>query len=177
MSEDVPAPPPTVLIAVDFATHATEICLGALPLIQQLGARVHLLHIMDPGPMVSTETLIRPREAGDPVAVGEHLEADARAQLGPLLELFAEVGVTVRLQLVHGEVVGCIWACAEAADVAMVIIGCDVPEGLQRLFSTSFTDAVLRRASRPVLVVKARSERPPPGLSSAREQVLTEADG
>lgn len=177
MTEHAPDRPPTVLIAVDFATHATEICLGALPVVQGLGARVILVHIVDPGPMVPSATLIRPTEAGDPVAVGAHLEADARAQLGPLLALFAEVGVPVRLQLVHGDVVGSIWTCAEAADVAMVVIGSDVPEGLRRLFATSFTDAVLRRATRPVLVVRARPDRPPPGLSSAREQVLTEEDG
>ena len=168
---------PTVLIAVDFATHASEICLGALPLIQQLEARVLLLHMMDAGPMVSPKTLIQPSGQTSPVPVAKHLEADAREHLTPLMSIFEEVGVAVRLELRHGDVVSGIWSCAEAADAAMVVIGSDVPEGLRRLLSASFTDAVLRQASRPVLVVKARPQRKAPGLSEAREQVMAEADG
>lgn len=82
-----------------------------------------------------------------------------------------------RLELRHGDVVPGIWTAAEELDVAMVVIGSDVPVGLRRLLGGSFTDAVLRDATRPVLVVRAQTDRATPGPSETQERVRAEADG
>ncbi len=168
---------PVLLVAVDFSTHAEEICSHAADLALRLGADIVLLHILVLGTWLKPTSVIYSPDTGEAVEAGALLEADARTHLAPLVEALQGRGIAVRLSLREGGVVEQVWAAVEEEGAYMLVMGSDVPEGLRRLLHSSFTEDVLRAATCPVMVVKTGTTRAAPGPSAAQAQVAAEADG
>lgn len=168
---------PTVVVAVDFASHATELCTRALPTLVALGARVVLLHQIAVQRAVPPTTVIHPVGTAAPTTVGAFLEADARDHLAPLAAIFEAAGLTVEQRLGQGPVVTGIVGLTEELGAALLVIGCDVRAGLGRVFLASFTDEILRASTCPVLVIRALGPADDPGPGAGRLQVLAETNG
>ncbi len=165
---------PTLVVAVDFATHANEICDAAVELGRDLGARILLLHVLQLGP-IQPEVEIQVSERRG--RARELLEEDARRRLAPLIQRVAGSGLTVELCLRSGEAEAQVRACAEDAGARYLVIGSDLTSGLRRLVGPGFTERILRASPCPVLVVRTGAQRPTPGPGPVRGQVEAEADG
>ena len=165
---------PCVVVAVDFATHADEICDAAAELARDLKARVVLLHVLQLG-RIPAELRIRVNDR-DGTAL-QLVEADARTRLEPLVERVAAQDVPVELCLRAGQAHERIHACVEETGARYLVIGSDITQGLQRLLGPGFTERILQESHCPVLVVRARGSQPAQGPGPAREQVQAEADG
>ncbi|MCB9780576.1 MAG: universal stress protein [Alphaproteobacteria bacterium] len=165
----------TVLVAVDFATYAEEVGLAAARLAHRVGARLVVMHVVDLGGLPDRVSVAMP-ELGGPAPIGEIVTEEARLRMAPLRERLEAEGVEVQLALRRGNVVDQVWSCAHELHVDYVVIGSDVPSGLRRLLPAgSFTEAILRKATCPVVVVRATGEKGT--LSPGRQQVRAEADG
>jgi len=168
---------PVAVVAVDFATHAAEICRRAAPLLQGLGANVVLLYQIEVQNALAADVTLYPGERAEGVAVGDYLQRDAERHMAPLVALLREEGLQARLRISHGPVIEGILACARAERADVLVVGSDVRAGLGRLVQANFTESVLRGAECPVLVIRALGEGGAPGVSEARAQVRSEDDG
>ncbi len=172
-----PGDAPIIVVAVDFATHADEICATATDLARRMGARVRLLHVLDLPFGLRPDTPITAPGNDGPEQARVLLERDARQHLQPLVTQIEAQGVATDICLRHGDVVGSIWDCAEDSDAIMLVVGSDLPKGAKRFFVGSFTEEVLHEARCPVLVVRTRGKTPAPGPGKLRQQVRAEIDG
>lgn len=138
----VPAPPPRlrrVLVPTDFSPAAAAALPHAYGLAGPVGAQVVLLHVL-------------PRTA-------DQLElAGALARLRELVPLDAPAGVATESEVVVGdEPADAITDAAARLGADYVVLSSHGRAGLRRLLLGSVAEAVMRRSTRPVLVV-----RPPP---------------
>lgn len=168
--------PPALVVAVDFATHAADICAAAAELAARLDARVVLLHVMRLGDGLRPDTAVHPRWADGPMTAEAMLRADATREMAPLVALVEGHGVRAELCLRLGAVTDEVTACVTEVAPLMLVIGSDIPAGLARLFRTGFTEAIIQASPCPVLVVRTRAT-PPPGPSAGQTQARAEADG
>lgn len=164
----------TLLVAVDFATHAAEICDAGADLARDLDARVVLLHVLQLGG-VRPEIAIRVEDRSG--TVRELVEQDATRWMAPLVERVEAAGVPVELQLRDGEPIAQIRAAIQDTSARYLVIGSDISSGLRRLLGPGFTEQILRSSPCPVLVVRTMGAAPAPGPGAARTQVAAEADG
>ena len=167
---------PVAVVAVDFATHAAEICLRASPLLRGIGANIVLLYQIEVRNALKEDATVYPRGSEQGIEVGDYLASDAERHLAPLVALLREEGLQARLRISHGPVIHGILECAREERADVLVIGSDVRAGLGRLMKANFTESILREATCPVLVIRALGEGAP-RLSEAQEQVRAEDDG
>jgi nucleotide-binding universal stress UspA family protein len=127
----------TVLAAVDGSPSALAVLAAASSLAQALRARVLVLHV---GP-------IQP----DRLTAGAG--ASAREWVDVTAERLRAMGIATSGRAVLGHPVGAIESTAAAESADIVVLGTRVPSVLPSLDKT--TKHLLRRASRPLLLVRA----------------------
>ena len=136
----------TVLVAVDFSTHARAAALRVCDLARACGAGVRLIHgapgrRIDPEPE-TVGTLEAPRSVS-PTQEIESWRADF-AERGARVSAFVEEEDPVDLILRH----------ADAEEVLLVVMGMHGFHGYDRLFRGSVVDRALRLTQVPIMVVK-----------------------
>ncbi len=166
---------PTLLAAVNLASDAEAVCLQAAGLAARMGARVVLLHVLQLPVGLSANERLRSPEGGA-IPASELLRQDAEEHLAPLLDLMRMHGADVELDLRRGRLVDQLAAAARELEPLMVIVGCDLPSGLRRLFQTGATEDILHAIDAPVLVVKG-DPAAAGALSTGQMQAAAENDG
>ena len=107
----------------------------------------------------------------------EILDQDARALLEPFRMQLAAEDIRVTHFLGHGDVVEAILTAAKEVDAGMIVMGTHGRKGLERIMLGSVAEQVIRRASRPVMVVRSQDLSVHPGPSETVKRVQDEADG
>ncbi len=138
-----------VLIAVDedpIAAHAAEV---GMELARALKAQVALIHTIDPSALYAPESGI----GADELALsaqrdGTRMMTDMRSRLG--------VGTEALQFIVKGSAAHEIAAAAREWGADVIVIGSHGRRGVTRALLGSVAEAVMRHASCPVLVVRAR---------------------
>lgn len=145
-----------LLAATDLSAPARHAADRAARLAHETGAALTLIHVL-PG-----NTLLALRDwLGTDHAVEQHLEDEAQARLGQLAaELRASRRVTVHPVNTSGAVLDEIYREAEALDAALLVLGARGAGFLRRLVLGSTSERLLRRAARPVLVVRQTPHEP-----------------
>jgi len=142
----------TILVPVDLSAASVEVCAAACRLARLIQARVLLLHVVQPAPVLLNEYYAF--EAGamaEAVAAGEKFAA---RELQVLAGYCHRRGVPVRIkQLVGRQPVEDILAKAASSRAAYVVIGSHGHGAVFELLVGSTAQGVLRRAGCPVLVV------------------------
>ncbi len=136
------ADPRTVLVAVDFSTHARAAALRACELARTCDARVRLIH----GSTGRRDDLL-PAHALSPSRELERWCADLAAR-----------GASISAVVADEDPVDLIARHVRAEDVLLVVMGMHGFHGFDRLFLGSVVDRALRAARVPILLVK-ESER------------------
>jgi nucleotide-binding universal stress UspA family protein len=141
----------TILVPFDFSNHSAQAFAVACSLARAAGAKVVLLHVA-PGPMIGYGGMIPPA-----------LPADYRRRLVDDLEKVVPTvaGVPVQRRVEEGDAVGHILRDAESLPAELIVMGTHGRTGLARLLLGSTAEAVLRKASCPVLLVKAPAANEP----------------
>jgi nucleotide-binding universal stress UspA family protein len=147
-----------ILVPTDFSRHATRALQYAVPLAQQVGGKVTLLHAIDM-PVV-------PAQLGALMTDEARLTAGAQSGLdqlaarlvpGPLL------GKTVvRLGRAHEEIA----RAAKGQKIDLIVLAMRGRTGLQRALLGSTAERVVRHASCPVLTVRPVRGKKPPAAGS-----------
>jgi nucleotide-binding universal stress UspA family protein len=140
----------TILVPVDLSTATGRVCAAAADLARRVGARVLLLHVVAPPPVVLNEYY-----AFDAGQLALAVAATARAATTRLHALARRVAkrCPVRTMQVSDLPVSAILAKARATRAAYIVLGSHGHGAVFDLLVGSTTHGVLRKAPCPVLVV------------------------
>ncbi len=151
--------PTRILLAINDSEEAELAALRAVELAQRIDSELHVVHVgVVPGFLMS-DTAVR----GYDRRLYEQIEDESRELLRKLSWRVKVAGGTVagthlRMGSVDLEIVG----LAKEIGADLIVMGCRGHQGIRRVIEGSTSDAVIRRAPCPVLVVRSheRAEVP-----------------
>lgn len=140
-----------ILVPVDFSEPSRKALRYARPFAEQFGARLTLLHVMEP--------IIYPPELGYVSFAPQEAEDQRLVDLqAKLKQLAGELGATVPVQSVVR--VGRAWKeivdAARAQETDLIIVATHGYTGLQHALMGSVAEKVVRHAPCPALVVRTQ---------------------
>jgi len=153
--------PTTVLLATDGSEEASSATEAAVEICDKTGSELHVIHVYGIAPIAPFYP-----EAADPERVEmenpvleEELESLAEQRAREVLEAAIEqvhsVGGTVaQAHLRYGGVPQEIVSLAEDTGIGLIVVGSRGRGGIRRALMGSVSDAVVRHAHCPVLVVR-----------------------
>lgn len=140
-----------VLVAVDFSAATVRVCNAAARLARSLGARLLLLHVIPPAPLVMADYMVI-----DPAAVDAATrEARKRAakRMDSLGRWFRKRIPNTRVLMHAGPVVRTIRATVNAVRPDYLVIGSHGHTAAYDLLVGSVAHGLLRKATCPVVLV------------------------
>jgi nucleotide-binding universal stress UspA family protein len=148
--------PACILVATDFSAHARHAADRAALVAHETSAALVLLHVM-PG-----DTLAQLRAWLGAGHVAEtRLHEQARAQLDELVQrLHAQRPLPVAVQLKAGPVIDELMAEADARGAGLIALGARGIGFMRRLVLGSTAERLMRRTTRPLLVVRQTPHEP-----------------
>ncbi len=174
-----------ILVPVDFSDCASEVVERATELAQGLGARLRLLHVIEPPDGIALDTPLKTtRGAGHTETVIEYLTGDAETRLPRYVQ--QTKGVETETLVRIGPASETIVDAADEVDADLIIMGTHGRSGLAHLLLGSIAEQVMREAPCPVLSIrsehKARCKAKScnwcnSGITDAKRQVRAEIDG
>ncbi|HEX4004338.1 MAG TPA: universal stress protein [Candidatus Acidoferrales bacterium] len=147
-------PPKVIVSPIDFSSHSQEAFETATDLAKQFGAQLLLVHAVPAITKLPSATSIFHEAEFE-----QELHKDAEQRLKALAEQCAEKGVEARTEVGIANDVGMeILRIAEHNSADLIVIATHGMTGWHRLAFGSVTDKVVRLASCPVLVLRAKPE-------------------
>lgn len=145
-----------ILAATDLSGPALQAAERAARLAKTSGAPLRLVHVLSAGVAAQLQSLI---------GLGSALEAKlfeaTRQELQTLADrLAAEHEVQADAALLQGGVADAVTREADAMDADLVVLGARGKDFLRRLLLGSTAERLLRKSTRPMLVVKQRAREP-----------------
>jgi universal stress protein A len=144
-----------LLAPTDFSEYSKEAVSYALELAQKFGAKLSLLHVVEPPPY-SMEGLVPSGAGGDLL---DDLERQASAELAQVLPQAKDAKVEVRRYVVVGSPFRKIIESAEADKVDLIVMATHGRTGLSHLVMGSVAERVVRTAPCPVLTIRPSAEK------------------
>ena len=148
------------LVPIDFSEYANQALDYAITLAGKLGARVTLLHVIQPLPLGGMDmgmTL--------PATYVQDLEAEIRRDMESSLGRVTAAGLEGDMVIVHGVPFHEITEAAKTQQVDLIVMGTHGRTGLYHVVLGSVAEKVVRLAPCPVLVVRQPTVVP---ISSGR---------
>ncbi len=147
----------TILAATDLSPLARHAVVRAALVAGELGARLTLQHVVNVGALEALRHLI---DAGS-ADLQEKLLDEMRGEVTALAaEIASRHAVQPDLHLVVGNVLAEIASHADAIDADMLVMGARGAGFVRELLIGSTTERVLRKITRPLLVVKQMAHEP-----------------
>jgi nucleotide-binding universal stress UspA family protein len=151
--------PTRILLATDGSEEAELAALKAVDLAQSTDSELHVVHVG----VVPLFLLSDPGTLGDDGKLYEQIEEESRELLRKLSWRVKVAGGTVtgshlRMGAVDLEIV----ALAKELGADLIIMGCRGHRGIRRAIEGSISDAVIRHAPCPVLVVRSHESAQDP---------------
>ncbi len=144
-----------IFVALDSSDAAHEALAIALQLAQSSHAEVGICSVVDPLVVAGTSP---PSPGAD--LVFRDLEADARRLVDEAVERAQIAGVRAHGETRCGAPAFELLQAAKRRDADLIVMGTHGRRGLKHFLMGSVAETVLREASVPVLVVRAREPRP-----------------
>jgi universal stress protein A len=141
-----------VLVPVDFSENAEAAAKYASDLAQKFGAKLHLLHVIEPASFVNDLTNV-PFTLSD-----KQLQATAMTDLEALSTRFIDPGVQSSWMVKRGKGYQEIVKTAKELKADMIVISTHGYTGLKHTIMGSTAERVVRHAPCPVLVLRAEAE-------------------
>ncbi|NTU53419.1 MAG: universal stress protein [Chlorobiaceae bacterium] len=141
----------SILCPIDFSEASKNAYRYACEFARSMGSKVILLNVIEPRPIAADMTL-------NYIPLEEDIAAAAREDLAPILEESKAMGIDVSAEVVIGVPAEAILHHSVDSDVSLLIMGSHGKTGLSRLLMGSVAEAVVRKASMPVLIVKAHEK-------------------
>jgi nucleotide-binding universal stress UspA family protein len=144
----------TLLVPLDFSAASESLLQTAATLAQALGARLVLLHVLQPIASIG-DPLMMP-DMAQVASLQKAAAENARAQLTRAHEQIAARGLVVEQMLLDGPASAVILERAGALPADLVIMGSHGHTALHDLLLGSTSHAVLKKSPCPVVIVPAR---------------------
>lgn len=146
----------TVLVPVDFSETAPLVLGVAERLAKLTGSRVHLLHVVQP---LAEVVAFEPGMVGAVAYPGEPPVDAQRKRLETMAGGLADEGIDATASVVTGPVAEAVLEAADRESADWIVMGSHGHGALYHLLVGSATEAVLRRALCPVVVVPGTGRR------------------
>lgn len=146
----------TILTPVDFSSATRGVIDAASSLAQSLGARIVLLHSLQP-PMITTDYGVGVDVLQQTVAIGEKA---TEQQLKHLVGILEARGLAVLSLRTIGPAAPNIVAQAKKTRADYIVLGSHGHTAFYDLIVGSTTHAVLKKAPCPVIVVPPKATKP-----------------
>jgi nucleotide-binding universal stress UspA family protein len=146
-----------ILAPVDFSDYSKKAIDMALTLAQTFGAKLSLLHVVEPPPY----PIEGYAPSGMEASLLEDLERQAAQELAQLLPEAQAAGVEVTRQVIIGSPYRQIIEIAKGAHVDLIVMATAGRTGFSRLVMGSVAERVVRTAPCPVLTVRPQDESAP----------------
>ncbi len=137
------------LVPVDFSEYANQALEYAIGLASKLGARLTLLHVIQPLPLAGVDMGVTL-----PYTYIQDLEAEIANSMQAYLERVTAAGLEGEIAVVHGVPFQEILETAKTQQVDLIVMGTHGRTGLQHVLLGSVAEKVVRLAPCPVLVVR-----------------------
>lgn len=160
----------TILVPLDWSDCAHDLVARAVDLAGQLGARIHLLHVVEVPSGLALDARVQPPGQKDATTVRAWMEADAAGRMPPYVAQANAAGIEVTTTVVIGPIVTSILDVATRVKADMVLMGTHGRTGLRRAVAGSVAEEVLRHADVPVLTVRTQHQ---PGCTARSCQECT----
>jgi nucleotide-binding universal stress UspA family protein len=144
----------TILTPVDFSSATRGVLAAAIELARGSGGKVVLLHSVQP-PVITTDYGLSVEVMRETLAL---TETAAKNQLAHLENLVAAKGVAVSARLDRGFAAGSIVEHAKKLRAGYIVLGSHGHTAVYNLLVGSTTNAVLKKAPCPVVVVPPASK-------------------
>lgn len=142
----------TLVIAVDGSATSLQAVRHGIALVQHgLQAHIALVHVQEPASLLELATQDADAIACAATEAGEHLMASATA-------LLDDADLAYSTEVVLGEPGTMLIDIAESLNACMLIVGARGMGAIRRALMGSVSQAVLNRATLPVVIVKAQEE-------------------
>jgi nucleotide-binding universal stress UspA family protein len=164
-----------ILVPLDGSPLSARALSYAIPLAEQHGARLHLLHVAAP----SLRTIVEfGRPARDPSADQGWLAEERKAVERIAKRARGQTAISVEVAFRGGRPAAEIAAYARESHIGLIVMCTHGRGGFERLWLGSVTDAVLRDLPVPLLLVRgARGVRAPEPGNVLFPRVLVALDG
>ncbi len=149
--------PKKILVPLDMSEESVRVLQAAMRMAGGEESEVHAFHVVD-------DTHYRKGLAVSGISTSK-LREDAFLAMENRLELLANRvsgKVKVRTTLIWGDPVKDIIQMAKAGDFDLIVMATHGRRGLNRFFSGSVTEEVMRRASCSVLALRAKAQEAEP---------------
>ena len=141
----------SILCPLDFSDASKNAYRYACEFAKSMGSKIYLLNVVEPRPMAADMTLTY-------IPVEEDLEKAAQEDLEPLVQEAKAKGIDIVADVVIGIPADVILGQLADMDVSLLIMGSHGKTGLSRLLMGSVAEGVVRKATIPVLIVKAEEK-------------------
>ena len=142
--------PKTILFPTDFSERSYQV-LEVLDDLKASGAdKVVLLHVVDERSFQAMEHYAYGRAE----EVEKHILDSASAELDTIGQKIQDLGFTVVPEVVVGVPVREILKAEKEDDVSMIVLGSHGGSNLQEIFMGSVAEKVVRKCTKPIMVVK-----------------------
>jgi nucleotide-binding universal stress UspA family protein len=140
------------LVPLDFSEYADQALDYAITLAGQLGARVTLLHVIQPLPLGGVDMGVTL-----PFTYIQELEGEMQRSMESSLERVTAAGLEGEIVIVHGVPFHEIIETAKTQQVDLIVMGTHGRTGFQYVLLGSVAEKVVRLAPCPVLVARQRT--------------------
>lgn len=154
----------TFLVPIDGSPFSERALPAALAIAGRTGARVDLVRVHEAPPVVPPPGGVPVYDAAWDHAIREQEESHLRALAARAGE---RGGVDVRAEVIDGPVVDALAEYAAAVDAALIVMTTHGRGGFSRLWLGSIADGLVRRATRPVLLLRPAGEGEGEGAGAA----------
>jgi nucleotide-binding universal stress UspA family protein len=141
-----------IVVPVDFSGNAEAATRCAGSLARKFGAKLHLLHVVEPASFMNDLKNV-PFTLSD-----KQLAATARTDLEALSTRFIDPSVQTAWTVTHGKAYQEIVAVAKQLKADMIVISTHGYTGLKHTIMGSTAERVVRHAPCAVLVLRAQAE-------------------
>ncbi len=141
----------SILCPMDFSDASKNAYRYACEFARSMGSKVILLNVIEPRPIAAEMSL-------NYIPLEEDLAAAAKEDFIPLVKDAEAMGIDVTADVTIGLPAESILQHVADLDVSMLIMGSHGKTGLSRLLMGSVAEAVIRKATVPVLIVKANEK-------------------
>jgi len=147
-----------ILCPVDFFPASDKALQYAAGLAEDYGAKMHLLHVVEPILPVAQEYPI------GTIAVTQTVEEASRVQMEKLVENLKNRGVAVTGKVAIGDVHALIEETISTEQPDIIVMGSHARSGVERFFMGSVSEWLTRNSPVPILVISEKQrisfERP-----------------
>ena len=137
------------LVPLDFSEYANQALDYAINLASKLGARLTLLHVIQPLPLGGVDMGVTV-----PYTYIQDLEAEIMESMNDYLERVTAAGLEGEIAVVHGVPFHEIIEMAKTQQMDLIVMGTHGRTGFQHVLLGSVAEKVVRLAPCPVLVAR-----------------------